>query len=187
MEGTGRDCATLVGWQGKVVQMRVSCQVARGLKVLGCCLGSDVTWPQLSGWACPWLGYSFPPQKLTTVLFCFPVPNRCKKVCSHLCLLRPEGYTCACPQGSKFIEGSVTECDAGRDTAWAAMGAWESSFAFVSRFPYPCFTFFRSMKNPCLLVSCRIEWGWLERGMGDVENMNRAEWDLRGRTDLVFQ
>uniref|UniRef100_A0A8C6B9V0 Low-density lipoprotein receptor-related protein 2 n=1 Tax=Monodon monoceros TaxID=40151 RepID=A0A8C6B9V0_MONMO len=40
------------------------------------------------------------------------VPNRCKKVCSHLCLLRPEGYTCACPQGSRFIEGSVTECDA---------------------------------------------------------------------------
>lgn len=92
--------------------------MARGLKVLVCCLGSEVTWPQLSGWACPWLGYSFPPWKLTTVLFCFPVPNRCKKVCSHLCLLRPEGYTCACPQGSRFIEGSVTECDAGRDTAW---------------------------------------------------------------------
>uniref|UniRef100_A0A8D1CWI3 Low-density lipoprotein receptor-related protein 2 n=1 Tax=Sus scrofa TaxID=9823 RepID=A0A8D1CWI3_PIG len=40
------------------------------------------------------------------------VPNRCKKVCSHLCLLKPEGYTCACPQGSRFIAGSVTECDA---------------------------------------------------------------------------
>ncbi|XP_043344111.1 low-density lipoprotein receptor-related protein 2 isoform X2 [Cervus canadensis] len=40
------------------------------------------------------------------------VPNRCKNICSHLCLLRPKGYTCACPQGSRFLEGSVTECDA---------------------------------------------------------------------------
>ncbi|KAI5929752.1 Low-density lipoprotein receptor-related protein 2 [Manis javanica] len=40
------------------------------------------------------------------------VPNRCKNVCSHLCLLRPRGYTCACPQGSNFIEGSSTECNA---------------------------------------------------------------------------
>ncbi|KAK2501683.1 hypothetical protein MC885_006518, partial [Smutsia gigantea] len=40
------------------------------------------------------------------------VPNRCKNVCSHLCLLRPRGYTCACPQGSSFIEGSTSECDA---------------------------------------------------------------------------
>nr|XP_006135845.1 low-density lipoprotein receptor-related protein 2 isoform X1 [Pelodiscus sinensis] len=40
------------------------------------------------------------------------VPNPCKDVCSHLCLLRPGGYTCACPQGARFIEGSTTECDA---------------------------------------------------------------------------
>nr|XP_010969732.1 low-density lipoprotein receptor-related protein 2 isoform X1 [Camelus bactrianus] len=40
------------------------------------------------------------------------VPNSCKEVCSHLCLLRPGGYTCACPQGSRFTAGSVTECDA---------------------------------------------------------------------------
>uniref|UniRef100_A0A3Q2H8C7 Low-density lipoprotein receptor-related protein 2 n=1 Tax=Equus caballus TaxID=9796 RepID=A0A3Q2H8C7_HORSE len=40
------------------------------------------------------------------------VPNRCKKVCSHLCLLRPGGYSCACPQGSTFIAGSITECNA---------------------------------------------------------------------------
>uniref|UniRef100_A0A452F8B2 Low-density lipoprotein receptor-related protein 2 n=1 Tax=Capra hircus TaxID=9925 RepID=A0A452F8B2_CAPHI len=40
------------------------------------------------------------------------VPNRCKNVCSHLCLLRPKGYTCACPQGSRFLEGSITVCDA---------------------------------------------------------------------------
>ncbi|CAG12635.1 unnamed protein product, partial [Tetraodon nigroviridis] len=33
-------------------------------------------------------------------------------VCSHLCLLRPGGYSCACPQGSSFIPGSKTECDA---------------------------------------------------------------------------
>lgn len=31
---------------------------------------------------------------------------------------------------------------------------------------------------------CRIEWGWLEGGMRDGGNMNRAEWDLKG---LVFQ
>ncbi|KAI6065095.1 Low-density lipoprotein receptor-related protein 2 isoform X2 [Aix galericulata] len=40
------------------------------------------------------------------------VPNPCKDVCSHLCLLRPMGYTCACPQGTRFVEGSSTECDA---------------------------------------------------------------------------
>nr|XP_042716703.1 low-density lipoprotein receptor-related protein 2 isoform X5 [Chrysemys picta bellii] len=40
------------------------------------------------------------------------VPNHCKDVCSHLCLLRPGGYTCSCPQGARFIEGSTTECDA---------------------------------------------------------------------------
>ncbi|XP_043931281.1 low-density lipoprotein receptor-related protein 2 [Protopterus annectens] len=38
--------------------------------------------------------------------------NPCKDVCSHLCLLRPNGYTCACPQGGNFISGSLTECDA---------------------------------------------------------------------------
>ncbi|XP_058520574.1 low-density lipoprotein receptor-related protein 2 [Ochotona princeps] len=40
------------------------------------------------------------------------VLNPCKQVCSHLCLLRPGGYSCACPQGSNFLEGSTTECDA---------------------------------------------------------------------------
>ncbi|KAG8510408.1 Low-density lipoprotein receptor-related protein 2 [Galemys pyrenaicus] len=40
------------------------------------------------------------------------VPNRCKNVCSHLCLLRPGGYSCACPQGSTFLTGSISECDA---------------------------------------------------------------------------
>ncbi|XP_063285770.1 low-density lipoprotein receptor-related protein 2 [Pelobates fuscus] len=40
------------------------------------------------------------------------VTSRCKDVCSHLCLLRPGGYTCACPQGSNFMGGSTTECDA---------------------------------------------------------------------------
>lgn len=24
------------------------------------------------------------------------------------------GYTCACPQGTRFVEGSSTECDAGK-------------------------------------------------------------------------
>ncbi|XP_048340432.1 low-density lipoprotein receptor-related protein 2 [Sphaerodactylus townsendi] len=40
------------------------------------------------------------------------VANPCKDVCSHLCLLRPGGYSCACPQGARFVEGSSTECDA---------------------------------------------------------------------------
>ncbi|NXN98396.1 LRP2 protein, partial [Rhinopomastus cyanomelas] len=44
------------------------------------------------------------------------VPNPCKDVCSHLCLLRPGGYTCSCPQGARFIEGSSTECDAAIET-----------------------------------------------------------------------
>ncbi|RXM28137.1 Low-density lipoprotein receptor-related protein 2 [Acipenser ruthenus] len=42
----------------------------------------------------------------------FGVPNPCKAVCSHLCLLRPGGYTCACPQGAQLLGGSTTECDA---------------------------------------------------------------------------
>nr|XP_046260892.1 low-density lipoprotein receptor-related protein 2a isoform X2 [Scatophagus argus] len=40
------------------------------------------------------------------------VPNTCKNVCSHLCLLRPGGYTCACPQGSSPLEFDSNECDA---------------------------------------------------------------------------
>ncbi|XP_051792178.1 low-density lipoprotein receptor-related protein 2 [Erpetoichthys calabaricus] len=41
------------------------------------------------------------------------VANQCKGDCSHLCLLRPIGYTCACPQGSSYNPGSSTKCDAG--------------------------------------------------------------------------
>lgn len=41
--------------------------------------------------------------------------NPCKGICSHLCLLRPEGYTCACPEGTSFVPNSNTECDAGSD------------------------------------------------------------------------
>uniref|UniRef100_F7CLL4 Low-density lipoprotein receptor-related protein 2 n=1 Tax=Monodelphis domestica TaxID=13616 RepID=F7CLL4_MONDO len=40
------------------------------------------------------------------------VRNICKDVCSHLCLLRPGGYTCSCPEGTRFVEGSSTQCDA---------------------------------------------------------------------------
>ncbi|XP_077472512.1 low-density lipoprotein receptor-related protein 2a isoform X9 [Stigmatopora argus] len=40
------------------------------------------------------------------------VPNPCKNVCSHLCLLRPGGYTCACPQGSSTLDFHSSECDA---------------------------------------------------------------------------
>ncbi|XP_015843100.1 low-density lipoprotein receptor-related protein 2 [Peromyscus maniculatus bairdii] len=40
------------------------------------------------------------------------VSNPCKQVCSHLCLLRPGGYSCACPQGSGFLSGSTVACDA---------------------------------------------------------------------------
>ncbi|CAG5865572.1 unnamed protein product [Menidia menidia] len=40
------------------------------------------------------------------------VPNPCKSVCSHLCLLRPGGYTCACPQGSSLMSADSHECDA---------------------------------------------------------------------------
>lgn len=44
---------------------------------------------------------------------CPTVKNPCKGTCSHLCLLRPEGYTCACPEGTSFFPGSSTECDTG--------------------------------------------------------------------------
>ncbi|XP_054913786.1 low-density lipoprotein receptor-related protein 2 isoform X1 [Poeciliopsis prolifica] len=43
------------------------------------------------------------------------IKNPCKGTCSHLCLIRPGGYTCACPEGTNFITGSSTECDAGFD------------------------------------------------------------------------
>lgn len=51
---------------------------------------------------------------LKHLLYCLSsiVPNPCKNVCSHLCLLRPGGYTCACPQGSSQTD--ATECDAGK-------------------------------------------------------------------------
>lgn len=42
------------------------------------------------------------------------VKNPCKGTCSHLCLLRPGGYTCGCPEGTNFVPGSNTECDAGK-------------------------------------------------------------------------
>nr|XP_032807603.1 low-density lipoprotein receptor-related protein 2-like isoform X3 [Petromyzon marinus] len=41
------------------------------------------------------------------------VKNPCaNSSCSHLCLLRPQGHSCACPQGSHFLPGSSTQCDA---------------------------------------------------------------------------
>ncbi|XP_028846293.1 low-density lipoprotein receptor-related protein 2a isoform X3 [Denticeps clupeoides] len=40
------------------------------------------------------------------------VLNPCKDVCSHLCLLRPGGYTCACPQGSSLLSFNSNECEA---------------------------------------------------------------------------
>uniref|UniRef100_A0A8C2DL15 Low density lipoprotein receptor-related protein 2a n=1 Tax=Cyprinus carpio TaxID=7962 RepID=A0A8C2DL15_CYPCA len=40
------------------------------------------------------------------------VLNPCQGVCSHLCLLRPGGYTCACPQGSTLLAFNKNECDA---------------------------------------------------------------------------
>ncbi|CAB1328475.1 unnamed protein product, partial [Coregonus sp. 'balchen'] len=40
------------------------------------------------------------------------VPNPCKDMCSHLCLIRPGGYTCTCPQGSSLVGFNPNECDA---------------------------------------------------------------------------
>ncbi|XP_069108719.1 low-density lipoprotein receptor-related protein 2-like isoform X1 [Argopecten irradians] len=49
------------------------------------------------------------------------VKNQCSdddgEKCSHLCLLKPDGAACACPDRSQFIDDSTTQCDA----------AWESS------------------------------------------------------------
>lgn len=58
---------------------------------------------------------SSPKQDLIFLLTFLPVPNPCKSICSHLCLLRPGGYTCACPQGSSLSEGNSGTCDAGKD------------------------------------------------------------------------
>lgn len=63
-----------------------------------------------------------------SVLISFPVSNPCKQVCSHLCLLRPGGYSCACPQGSDFITGSTVQCDAGENPhCLGSLGAFRSS------------------------------------------------------------
>ncbi|XP_078621857.1 low-density lipoprotein receptor-related protein 2-like isoform X1 [Branchiostoma floridae x Branchiostoma japonicum] len=41
------------------------------------------------------------------------VSTRCKaNVCSHMCLQIPDGYRCVCPDGSDFVPGSQTQCDA---------------------------------------------------------------------------
>ena len=51
----------------------------------------------------------------------FTVKSRCPKngsTCSHLCLLVPGGFQCACPDNSTFIEGSQNICDAGNDKLW---------------------------------------------------------------------
>nr|XP_039251753.1 low-density lipoprotein receptor-related protein 2-like [Styela clava] len=44
------------------------------------------------------------------------IKPRCKENhCSHLCLLGPlNSYSCACPDGSSFIPGSASDCDAGK-------------------------------------------------------------------------
>ncbi|XP_076440226.1 low-density lipoprotein receptor-related protein 2-like [Babylonia areolata] len=38
--------------------------------------------------------------------------NCSRSECSHLCLITPEDYTCACPQGTQFAQGSTTVCNA---------------------------------------------------------------------------
>ncbi|XP_059895450.1 LOW QUALITY PROTEIN: low-density lipoprotein receptor-related protein 2a [Gadus macrocephalus] len=40
------------------------------------------------------------------------VVNPCRDTCSHLCLLRPGGFTCACPEGSSMSVSDPTKCDA---------------------------------------------------------------------------
>uniref|UniRef100_UPI003D9CB815 low-density lipoprotein receptor-related protein 2a precursor n=1 Tax=Danio rerio TaxID=7955 RepID=UPI003D9CB815 len=40
------------------------------------------------------------------------VMNPCQDACSHLCLLRPGGFTCACPQGSTLLTFNKNQCDA---------------------------------------------------------------------------
>ncbi|CAE1155780.1 LRP2 [Acanthosepion pharaonis] len=40
-----------------------------------------------------------------------------KTTCSHLCLLTPDGHTCACPDNSKLLPGSKTICDAALETS----------------------------------------------------------------------
>ncbi|CAK8674679.1 unnamed protein product [Clavelina lepadiformis] len=37
--------------------------------------------------------------------------------CSHLCLLSPNSYTCACPEGTNFKPGNARECDASLEPA----------------------------------------------------------------------
>lgn len=59
------------------------------------------------------------------------MPNPCKNVCSHLCLLRPGGYTCACPQGSSPVQFDSNECDAGKKCSPCV-------FSLPPQEPHPC-------------------------------------------------
>ncbi|XP_052813290.1 low-density lipoprotein receptor-related protein 2-like isoform X2 [Mya arenaria] len=40
---------------------------------------------------------------------------RSGKRCSHICLLIPDGFQCACPDGTSFLPGSIYACDAARE------------------------------------------------------------------------
>lgn len=51
---------------------------------------------------------------LSLSLPCFAVANPCKTTtCSHLCLLIPRGYRCACPDGSPAPSSVTGRCSIG--------------------------------------------------------------------------
>lgn len=55
-----------------------------------------------------WRERSFPPQQLIAVPICFPVPNLCECLQPLVSSETWAGMgTCACPQGSRFLEGSA--------------------------------------------------------------------------------
>lgn len=50
----------------------------------------------------------------------FIAPNPCKPTtCSHLCLIIPRGYRCACPDGSSGPTSSTGHCNIGFENVYA--------------------------------------------------------------------
>ena len=49
-------------------------------------------------------------KEVLTSCIVYPGDSPCDSSCSHLCLLRPAGFSCGCPDGMDFERGSNSTC-----------------------------------------------------------------------------